>query len=232
MTSRKGGIQVKRIFLIVALLGCTLLYLGQVSFAQKMAHREYAKMAIGECNECHKSEGISPNHEADFVRHHRVLASRGGNNCGECHDRAWCLDCHQGGGTGDNLNLSNFGRDYKPKSHRSDFINIHPIKALDNPQNCYRCHDERAFCNSCHSRFPRSSMRIRSHLLSGDRQTFMWTSEHAIEARRNLQSCQSCHPDGDVCLRCHSATSGAKVSPHPRGFKTGNRNNRTCRNCH
>jgi len=223
---------VKKFFFIVALLGCALVYLQQQSYAEKMAHKEYASMEIKECNTCHKSEGIAPNHGADFNREHRVLAGKASNNCSQCHEQKWCLDCHQGGGTGDNLAKENFGRDYKPKSHRSDFISIHPLKAQDNQQQCYRCHDAKAFCNSCHSRFPSGSLRIKSHLRSGSSQTFMWNSEHASEARRNLQSCQTCHADGDVCLRCHSATTGAKINPHPRGFKTGNRNNKTCRVCH
>jgi len=223
---------VKKFFFIVALLGCALVYLQQQSYAEKMAHKEYARMEIKECNHCHKGEGISPNHDADFIRGHRVLASKAGNNCNQCHEHKWCLDCHQGGGTGDDLARENFGHDYKPKSHRSDFINIHPMKAQDNPQQCYRCHEAKSFCNSCHSRFPKGSLRIKSHLRSGDSQTYMWSSEHATEARRNLQSCQTCHADGDVCLQCHSASSGAKINPHPRGFKTGNRNNKTCRVCH
>lgn len=222
----------KRIFLTVALLGFGLICLQQRSYAdKKMSHAEYAKTPIRECNECHKSEGIAPNHGSDFLREHRVLAGRADKNCNQCHDQAWCLDCHQGGGSGDNLSIGTSGRDYKPKSHRSDFISIHPLKAVDNQQQCYRCHDQK-YCSACHTRFPRGSLHIKSHLRSGAGQTYMWSSEHSSEARRNLQSCQTCHADGDVCLRCHSATSGAKVNPHPRGFKSGNRNKKTCRVCH
>ena len=225
----------KKIFVIVVLLGCTSVYLQQLSFAQKVAHKEYAGMAIGDCNDCHKGEGVSPNHEADFVRHHRVLASKAGKNCGECHDQAWCLDCHQGGGTGENLNLSQSGRDYKPKNHRSDFISIHPIKAMDNPQQCYRCHEQSSFCNSCHDKLPRNglkSLRFKSH---DNRLGPRWAFEHATEARRNLQACQSCHEDGGTCQQCHSAKTGG-VNPHPRGFKSGNFKDRSsgkvCRTCH
>ena len=31
--------------------------------------------------------------------------------------------------------------DFKPKSHRGDFTNIHPIEAAGSPQSCNRCHD-------------------------------------------------------------------------------------------
>ncbi|MDD2852460.1 MAG: cytochrome C [Desulfuromonadaceae bacterium] len=225
----------KKIVCIIALLGFGLICLQQKSYAdKKTAHAEYNGSAISECNSCHKSEGVAPNHDADFIRGHRVLASKAGNNCSECHDQKWCLDCHKGGGSGDDLTKGNFGRDYKPKSHRSDFMSIHPIKAQGNPQQCYRCHDAQAFCNSCHSRFPTGNMRIKSHLMGQVGGTVSWAvGEHATEARRNLQSCQSCHPEGDVCVQCHSS---GKARPHPRSWKAGNIKNRTdekmCRKCH
>lgn len=181
----------KKLAFVLAVLCLGLFCLQQKSYAEKKTpHAEYKDSAIKDCNDCHKSEGVALNHDADFLRGHRVLASKSGKNCDQCHEQKWCLDCHQGGGTADNLSQSNFGRDYKPKSHRSDFLSIHPIKAIDNPQNCYRCHDAVAFCNSCHNRFPRGSFRIKSHLMSGpDHQTYSFgIGEHSIEARRNLQS--------------------------------------------
>ena len=261
----------KKFFFIVALLGCALVYLQQQSYAEKVAHKEYAKMAIKECSECHKGEGVAPNHGSDYVREHRVLASKAGKNCSQCHEQKWCLDCHQGGGSGDNLSVDGFNRDYKPKSHRSDFINIHALKAKDNMQQCYRCHDAKAFCYSCHSKFPigndkfgNRNLRIKSHNILGintdsgnGNSNFNGTStvlpgmsqpnkinnqkysfalgEHALEARRNLQSCQACHPDGDVCIQCHSS-KGNGTNPHPSGFKKDNyrdrSNGKVCQKCH
>ena len=223
----------KRIIFIVALLGFGLVCLQQRSYAEKKtSHAEYTKMAIRECNSCHKSEGVAPNHDADFVRGHRVLAGKAGKNCNQCHDQSWCLDCHQGGGNGNDLTQSNFGRDYKPKSHRSDFISLHPLKAVDNPQQCYRCHDQK-YCTACHSRFPKGSLKIKSHNPLGNVGQQYWAVDHSSEARRNLQSCQTCHPEGDVCIQCHSS---GKVRPHPRGWKSGNYKDRSggkvCLKCH
>jgi hypothetical protein len=223
----------KKIAIIFAIFGLGLICLQQKSYAEKKtSHAEYKEMAIRECNSCHKSEGIALNHDTDFTRGHRVLASKSGNNCSQCHEQKWCLDCHQGGGSGDDLTKENSKRDYKPKSHRSDFIAIHPIKAQANPQQCYRCHDAVAFCNSCHSRFPKSLHGgISSHMMNGSQGS---VSAHATEARRNLQSCQTCHPEGDVCTTCHHG--GTNNSPHPRGFKAGNIKNKTnakmCLKCH
>ena len=211
------------------------LYVQQAS-AQKQQHQEFSDMRITECNDCHKGEGIALNHDSDWVRNHRSLASKAGHNCAQCHNQSWCLDCHQGGGINADLSRATFGRDYIPKSHRSDFVNIHPIKALDNPQTCYRCHDQK-FCNACHARFPRGSLRIKSHLMLGlnGQRYAPAINEHAIEARRNLQSCQSCHPEGDVCIQCHSS---GRTNPHPRDWRSVKNNYRdkagskVCTKCH
>lgn len=194
----------------------SVLYVHQ-AVAQKQSHKEYADMKLAECNECHKSEGVAPNHDSDWVRGHRVLASKGTKNCEQCHAQKFCLDCHSGGGTGDDLAVENFGPDYKPKSHRSDWIDIHPIKSVDNPQSCLRCHDVK-YCEQCHSKFPGGNLRIKSHRpLGATGQAYSFNNgEHAIEARRNLQSCQSCHPEGDVCIQCHSS---GKTNPHPRDWR-------------
>lgn len=223
----------KNVLFILMFALTSALYAENVS-AQKQQHKDYAQMKFSECNDCHKGEGVAPNHDGDWLHGHRTLAGRAGKNCGECHTQSYCLDCHQGGGINADLTTDTFGRDFVPKSHRSDFVNLHPIKALDNPQSCYRCHDTK-YCSACHDRFPKGSMRIKSHLPQGSTQMYMWSNQHSTEARRNLQSCQACHPDGDVCLRCHSATAGARINPHPRNFQGGNissRTNKTCRRCH
>jgi hypothetical protein len=254
---------VKKVLLGLMLASLSFLYVQQ-AVAQKQSHKEYAAMKNAECSDCHKSEGIAPNHDSDWVRGHRVLAGKGGNNCKECHEQSFCLDCHSGGGTGDDLAVENFRRDYKPKSHRSDFMEIHPLKALDNPQTCTRCHDQK-YCTSCHSKFKRNDLQFQSHRRQfkdiqltnagpkheifntsqcqtchpgGLVPSHTWSSEHGREARRNLQACQTCHADGDVCLTCHSARTGLKVSPHPRNWGSikGNYKDksggRSCVPCH
>lgn len=225
----------KKLLFVSMLVLMSSLYVQQ-AVAQKESHQEYAAMKMSECNDCHKSEGVAPNHDSDWTRNHRTVASRANNNCVQCHKQSFCLDCHQGGGIDADLSTANFGRDYVPKSHRSDFITLHPIKALDNPQSCLRCHDQK-YCNACHSRFPKGSLRIKSHLALGpDGQRYAPAlNEHAIEARRNLQSCQSCHPEGDVCIQCHAS---GKTNPHPRNWMDIKNNfknkagDRICRKCH
>lgn len=233
----------KKVFFICALLVYGLLvFQQQQSRAEKMSHKEYADLPLQDCNECHKAQGIPLSHDndwagkhhqnTDWMGEHRTLAGKAGGNCADCHTQAFCSDCHTGGGIDVDLRKVTFKRNYMPKNHRSDFISIHPIKAKDSPQTCTRCHNQR-YCTDCHARFPKGSLRIKSHNPLGSKGQKYWAADHSIEARRNLQSCQTCHPSGDVCIRCHSS---GKVRPHPRNFKAGNfrdkTNGKMCLKCH
>jgi hypothetical protein len=252
-------------------ISLSVLYVQQ-AVAQKESHKDYNGMKIAECNSCHKTEGVAVNHDSDWVRAHRTLAGKRDNNCSQCHDQAYCLDCHQGGGIDTKLSTQNYKHDYTPKSHRSDWLEIHPIKANDNPQSCVRCHDQK-YCTACHSKFRGEDLQFQSHrrqfsdIRAGaggplhatfgpgqcagchrtptDQLTFPstqthWRQNHASEARRNLQACQTCHSDGDVCLSCHSNRSGfsLRVNPHPRNWGSikGNYKDKggmkTCLKCH
>jgi len=229
------------------------------------SHKDYATMAIKDCNACHESSDVTLNHGALWTREHRLYAEKHPNNCKDCHQQSFCLDCHYGGGIDRDLNVSQSAPDYLPKSHVTDWREMHPIRALDDPRSCYRCHDAVKFCQDCHSKFNPNDLRVLSHrrgwsdlevkkggpkhsqFNSSQCQTchpnslvpsHRWSSDHAREARKNLTSCQSCHADGQVCLKCHSAVTGLRVNPHPRGWdKISNKmknksNERTCIKCH
>ena len=208
-------------------------------------HSEYSILEIRECNSCHQESGVLQNHGSFWVEEHRLFAEKRPNNCEDCHQKSYCSECHFGGNIEAGMNRSNFGADLKPRSHRSDFRELHPIKALDDPKSCVRCHDQRGFCNECHSKFNPTDLRMLSHRKGfssieltqagpqheiftvdqcqtchpgGMLPSHQWSSSHAREARKNLMSCQSCHPEGDVCLTCHSAMRGLMVNPHPRNW--------------
>ncbi len=215
-------------------------------WAQKTSHTDYSTgMEIKFCNECHIVNNVEPNHGSFWFNEHRLYKEKLPSNCNDCHAHSFCMDCHTGGGIDRDLHVSTSGVDYMPKSHRSDFREIHPIKALDDPRMCYRCHDAKQFCNECHSKFNRADLRLVSHRRGwsdlelkkgGARHSIFnteqcqtchpngvlpkhqWSSAHAREARKNLTSCQTCHPEGDVCLKCHSTLTGLKVNPHPRNW--------------
>lgn len=224
----------KKIYILSLMAG--VLCMVAAAFAAT-SHKDFAQMKIKDCNECHQSQGAALNHGEFWVKEHRLAAANQQNNCKDCHEQSFCLDCHKGGGIDSSLHSSTTGPDYMPRSHKSDFRELHPIKAKEDPRSCNRCHDAKNFCAACHNRFPKGTLDIKSHQMlgpNGQKYGFA-VGEHSREARRNLQSCQACHPDGDVCIQCHSS---GKVSPHPRGWnKVSGRlksagGNRTCVKCH
>jgi hypothetical protein len=172
-------------------------------------HREYKGATLEECRNCHSGAGIANNHGAFFAKEHRLLAQKAGSNCADCHQQSFCLDCHKGGNIEPDLrrSLSRTGEPM-PTTHRSGFISIHSIKAKEGPQTCNRCH-EASFCSDCHGKIRnKGSMNIKSHQAVGNTQRFVFTPDHPAEARRNLQACQSCHPDAVVCSQCHNMKTG------------------------
>jgi len=205
---------------------CTafLLVLAGMAFA-KTDHKEFKNSRLDDCKDCHNGAAIVGNHGG--TREHRLLADRASNNCTDCHQQSFCLDCHNGGNVDTSLkkSLSRTG-ETMPTTHRSDFISIHAIKAKDDPQNCYRCHEAR-FCSDCHAKTNRGGMRIKNHDPANGNRYFLNTAQflagnsppadiaaHAADARRGLQSCEGCHPDARVCEGCHLLTKGAKIRPH------------------
>lgn len=227
-------------------------------------HTSYKGMKLSECTECHRDAGVVPSHQGGWNADHRLSAVKAAANCAVCHDQAFCQDCHFGGGIDPRLHASNRGADYKPRSHRTDFREIHPIMAFDSPNSCSRCHQP-SFCSECHSRFRPEELQFLSHrkgwsdrpaVAGGPRHSTFppdscrtchpgsvlpaheWSGSHAREARRNLPTCQACHPDGETCLKCHSAKTGLRVNPHPDNWGSiqGKLNRaagqRTCVKCH
>ncbi len=229
-------------------------------------HEAEAKEIIPDtkvCLECHDQAFVSAvklpglkTHGPTWALEHRPFAKGDGVNCSSCHQQDFCLECHKSGyademGAFDN-NMINV--------HRSDFHVTHPIAARTNPQLCSSCHESK-FCQECHEEFAPADLAIQSHRrgwsdLPGVEHALFtpemcqtchpnsvlpshqWASTHAREARKNLTTCQACHPEGDICLKCHSARSGLMVNPHPKdwnefeGRMDRASGNRTCRKCH
>jgi len=251
---------IKKIILII-----TVLFILSSPVWAQTRHTDYATgMEIKYCNECHVSNNVEPTHGSFWVNEHRLYKEKLPSNCNDCHQQSFCLDCHYGGGIDRDLTVSQSGADYMPRSHVTDWKEIHPIKAYDDPRSCYRCHDAVAFCAECHAKFNPNDLRFASHRMGFDDiqvknggpqhsvfnasqcktchpnsvlPTDQWSSNHANEAKKNLTTCQSCHPDGDVCMKCHSATTGLRVNPHPANWakiaaSRSSASNRTCLICH
>ena len=216
------------------------------------------------CLECHDQEFVDSVNLPGLVTHgltwaltHRGPVLARTIDCAACHEQDFCLDCHKAGRADEMGTLGNT----MTNVHRSEFTVSHPIAARTDPQLCNTCHENK-FCVGCHDDFNRADLALESHrkgftngTLGGQHALFndqqcqgchpnsvlpshQWTTSHAREARKNLATCQACHPDGDVCLKCHSAKSGLMANPHPRDWDDiKNRlkrasNAKTCRKCH
>jgi len=185
-----------------------------------------------DCLECHKSgfadqmgelgNNMINVHRDDFMVSHPIIARTDQNRCSSCHETQFCSDCHNAWRfKSSDIGSPSHRRTFRLGFDDADFESIHaPIRG-NNPS------DASLMCDSCHLQ---SSVAPDFH---------NWSIGHAREARKSLATCQACHPEGDVCLRCHSAKSGAAAfNPHPKDwgdFK--NRldrasNGRTCRKCH
>jgi hypothetical protein len=216
------------------------------------------------CLECHEQEFIDEvafpglkSHGPTWSLNHRPVVKLGSIDCSACHEQKYCLECHKSGFADE---MGQFGNNMI-NVHRSDFDVTHPIAARTDPQLCSSCHEVQ-FCVDCHNAFAPADLAILSHrrgftdgTLGGAHASFDvnqcqgchidsvlpahdWSNRHAREARKNLATCQACHPEGDICLTCHSAVSGLRVNPHPKDWDNmKDRLNdasggRTCRKCH
>jgi hypothetical protein len=217
---------------------------------------------LDRCAECHNKGYAAAvrvpeptTHGGYWYRDHPASARAADAACAYCHDQPFCEDCHRAGFA---------DRQGKVNIHRSDFRVTHPIRArAGNGKSCAACH-ENGFCSDCHRSFQDADLAFLSHrkgwsaipgggsahesfapgscLSCHSEGTVIgegeWTSAHAREARRALPACQSCHADGQVCLKCHSAREGLVVNPHPKnwddmkGALNKASGGKTCRRCH
>lgn len=113
-------------------------------------------------------------------------------------DRSVCHQCHLGKV---NVPRSNqcilCHRDPQflaPASHHRNWRQRHGQQALQDPDSCLACHNQKT-CSECHSQ--RNPSKPIVH-----RANFRLT--HSIEARANPQSCATCHASLNTCIQCHT----------------------------
>jgi hypothetical protein len=199
------------------------------------------------------------------INHRSEAKLNAGLDCAACHQQNFCLDCHKAGFADEQ---GKFGNNMI-NVHSSDFHVTHPIAARTNPQLCSSCHEQsfcsdchtdfrvgrasgpshrRSFgiggvngdINQIHIGMGPGTDCDQCHSLGTVAPSFHeWQLGHAREARKNLQTCQACHPGGDTCLNCHSAKSGVVgFNPHGKGWSDRRdrlndaSNGKTCRMCH
>ena len=168
-------------------------------------------------------------HTSDFIQRHKFIAGNDSTFCANCHKEDECTACHDGR--------------VRPRNiHPNDYLAMHPIEARMATQRCTSCHHQQSFCLQCHQKIglsmsgsPNIARSIRFHPPKDVWSGYRKPSQHAIEARRNLNACVSCHTERD-CIVCHGARGvGGGFSPHGPGFDCASqlrRNPRPCFTCH
>lgn len=178
-------------------------------------------------------------HTALFAVSHENAAHTAGKTCQSCHAQSFCTDCHNG-----SMRAMRF--------HPPGYLGQHGQLARQGTTDCTACHRLQTFCVGCHSRSGvvddgRSSSAFSAPGIAGRRRFHPpgWVAEtvtgggHGIAARRNINTCASCHRE-EHCTRCHSAQPGApRANPHPPGWANSrrcrallSRNKRVCLRCH
>lgn len=213
--------------------------LGSINSHGPMWARNHGSMAKGaamDCNACHSqsycmechvsgfadeqgsfSNHMMNSHSSDFHITHPLMARGNQQTCASCHEPQFCTDCHTGF-------QARIGRANSPSHIRTFNLGLNgDIDAIHAGMDVSLV----GSCDSCHLQ---SSVAPNFH---------DWSIDHAREARRNLATCQSCHPGGDTCLNCHSAKGGVVgFNPHGKGWsdRKGRLDNasggKTCRMCH
>lgn len=222
-----------------------------------------------ECHDAEMIEAVvlpeTKTHGPVWALNHGDQAKGVAANCSSCHEQDYCLDCHKAGFANEEGSFNN----NMINVHRSDFSVSHPIAARTDQRLCESCHEARfcSDCHDTW-RFRNDDIGSPSHRRTFDKgfedsdidtihagidntlacdtchagetvDFHSWSIGHAREARRSLATCQACHPEGDVCLNCHSAKGGAfGFNPHPSDWNDikdnlyDASNGRTCRKCH
>jgi hypothetical protein len=169
-------------------------------------------------------------HDHEWLVRHRWIAADEGALCAQCHRESECVACHD-------------GRVRPLRVHPGDFLSTHPVMARRDETHCTSCHAVTQFCAECHARLglaPIAAPEVRASSRYHPPQA-VWSrgaNMHAIEARRSMQSCTSCHAEQD-CVACHGSgtVGGGGTSPHPPGFAAHCRsaleaNAHACITCH
>lgn len=203
--------------------------------------------ASNTCESCHKNfVGLRPaNHDrTDFIREHKRFARMGDASCSTCHTQETCNDCHTGASL---MKVEKGGRDLTtPRSpqlitidrgqttsltkvHELNFKFTHGIVAKGKAMDCQSCHQQEQFCSTCHAgggNVHQLGFKPAWHNEAGFVTIGVGSGggKHAQMARRDIESCTSCHATeaaDPVCSTCHvdpDGIRGTDPKTHPRGF--------------
>jgi hypothetical protein len=225
--------------------------------------------ATSSCEACHISTAnLKPlNHQSvNFIKSHKFTAREMNANCIMCHDNNnSCISCHAANNIISNMNTpTDFIAPYLPNNfvdgtkqqqitrvHDLNYVYTHGIDLKGKTEECQSCHETETFCGNCHSSknsdFSMGGIVPTSHFaidfVTG-RGVGTGGGKHSILARRDIESCQSCHDvqgADPTCITCHTDADGIKGTDpktHPSGFMHNihgdwhDSNASVCFNCH
>jgi c(7)-type cytochrome triheme protein len=186
--------------------------------------------ASNNCETCHSNlSNLTPvtHLKTNFLNEHTMDAGvNSKNNCMMCHSDNFCQTCHSplnftGNNTKDNFYAPYYTKDNGTRTdrgelqklstaHNLNYLYTHGLDANQKSFECNTCHNPVDFCSSCHQ----SGGNIITGIApSSHQQPNFATMDasnggglHSQLARRDIESCQSCHDvagQDPVCAQCH-----------------------------
>ncbi|MEG8947739.1 cytochrome c3 family protein [Rosettibacter firmus] len=224
-------------------------------------------VATNNCETCHISTVnlIPQDHQqVNFMKSHKFSANAENAECQMCHDNDFCETCHV---STTMITESNTAKDfYVPYSphkfidntkqqqlsrvHDLNYRFTHGVDANNKSSECQTCHQVETFCAECHNSasgdFSMEGTMPASHRKSNFVTIGVGTGGglHAELARRDIESCTSCHDIQGAdpsCILCHVDNDGIKgTNPktHIRSFMSDQDGdwhsdaNSVCYTCH
>lgn len=182
------------------------------------------------CENCHTDfiTLLPADHKrSDFLRTHRDETRLGAlqTTCQTCHTETFCQQCHQGAGLKafrptDLMVEPRTKTSTKDSPKRTVLQNVHElnyrfthgIDARSKQSDCSSCHSTENFCATCHQaggNISQGTFKPKSHSVPGFTTLGRGSGGgmHAEEARRDIESCMSCHDvEGrdPTCMTCHA----------------------------
>ena len=181
----------------------------------EFSHAKHIKNGL-KCDKCHLSMSSNKNRHLPKEK-----------LCLECHNHLKinnkCAKCHESLPSGQ-LRTDFDGVYLVPLDgkldHQRDWDKRHVAEAKFDEAACKTCHQQN-FCNKCHDGIMKP-MKIHPE---------DYATMHPIDARRNSESCNSCHRFQSFCMDCHqkmgltqkAERQNSRTQIHPDGFASCNR---------
>jgi nitrate/TMAO reductase-like tetraheme cytochrome c subunit len=163
------------------------------------------------CTKCHPLKGLM-GIPGKLRMPHATHMNLNNLTCVDCHDHTAhapkgtssavsmspCTMCHEQTTDPKRCSFCHYTPPTEGKAHPGDYIKAHGQLALENEQDCLRCHHNKAeFCDGCHAKPPPGHY-------SGD-----WRYSHGLQAVKDRSRCYGCHSYEDLCKQCHEVSHPA-----------------------